>query len=484
MKLKDIISGLDIIDIHGKLDLEINSIDYDSRRLDKDSLFICIKGFNVDGHNFIQEGIKKGSRAFIVQDDIFIEGYTFIRVKDTRDAMAIIASNFYKNPTKDLNLVGVTGTNGKTTITYLLKDILHEEGVGLIGTIKNIIGDKEIVSSRTTPESLQLQSYFREMVDKNVKYCVMEVSSHSLELKRVEECEFKVGIFTNLTEDHLDFHKTLENYRLAKQKLFYKTTKANIINIDDEGGRKIYEDIKHLKTPIITYGINNKADITAKDIKMFLDKVQYTVVTDEFEEEVEVPIPGKFTVYNSLAVIGACIALGIPKEIIIKRLKKANKVPGRFETINSSKNFSVIVDYAHTPDALENIIKTAREFVRGNIITVFGCGGDRDRSKRPIMGKISQDLSDISIITSDNPRSEDPKKIVEDILEGMNKNINNYKIIIDRKEAIKQAIAMANEGDIVIVAGKGHEDYQIIGDKKIHFDDKEVVREFLKEDKK
>ncbi|OPJ56852.1 UDP-N-acetylmuramoyl-L-alanyl-D-glutamate--2,6-diaminopimelate ligase [Alkalithermobacter paradoxus] len=484
MKLKDIIYGLDIINVRGDLNLDIKNIDYDSRRLQEDSLFICIKGFNVDGHKYIKNAIDKGSIAFIVEEDIYIDGYTFIQVNDSRGAMAKVSSNFYNNPSKKLNLVGVTGTNGKTTITHLMKDILtqNKNNIGLIGTIKNIIGSREIISSKTTPESLELQGYFKDMIDAGVKYCVMEVSSHSLELKRVDCCEFKVGIFTNLTEDHLDFHKDLEDYRLAKQKLFYKTTKANIINIDDEGGKKIYDSVKQLEIPIITYGIDKNADIKAKDIKLSPEGVEYIVVTPEYEAQIKVPIPGKFTVYNSLAVIGACLSLGIPKEIVIEGLKNTSGVPGRFETINSNRNFSVIVDYAHTPDALENILKTAKGFVKGNIITVFGCGGDRDKAKRPIMGRISQMLSDISIITSDNPRTEDPQKIVDDIIEGIDKQNQNYRVILDRKQAIKEAINIAKEGDVVIIAGKGHEDYQIIGNEKIHFDDKEVVIEFLKEE--
>ncbi len=484
MKLEKIIKDLEKIDIKGNIELNIENIVYDSRKVKENSLFLCVKGFSIDGHTFIEDAIKKGSIAFIVEEDIYIKGYTFVRVKDSRKAMAKIAANFFDHPTRKLNLIGVTGTNGKTTITHLMKDILDlkKERVGLIGTIKNVIGNREIISSRTTPESIELQGYFKEMLDNNMKYCAMEVSSHSLTLSRVEECEFKIGIFTNLTEDHLDFHKDLEEYRVAKEKLFYKTTMANIINIDDEGGKKIYKAVKNLKTPIFTYGIDNQADIRAKNIEIYPSGVKYTLITPKYEADIQVPIPGRFSVYNSLAVIGACYVMDIPKEIIIEGLKNTKGVPGRFETINSSKGFSVIVDYAHTPDALENILKTGKEFAKGKIITVFGCGGDRDKTKRPLMGSISQKYSDFTIVTSDNPRTEKPHDIIEDILEGINKENQNYEIVIDRKEAIAKAISKVNEGDIVIIAGKGHEDYQIIGTEKIHFDDKEIAKEILGEE--
>jgi UDP-N-acetylmuramoyl-L-alanyl-D-glutamate--2,6-diaminopimelate ligase len=318
------------------------------------------------------------------------------------------------------------------------------------------------------------------MLNNGCDYCAMEVSSHSLVLNRVDETEFKLGLFTNLTPDHLDFHKDLEDYREAKQQLFYKTTVANIINIDDEGGAKIYENIKNLKTPCYTYGIDNEADFRATNIKIDASGVAYKLTTPTYEEQVFVPVPGKFTVYNTLAVIATCYMLNIPKEVVIQGLKNTGGVAGRFETIQNDKGISVIVDYAHTPDALENILNTAKEFAKGNVITVFGCGGDRDTTKRPLMGAISQKLSDICIVTSDNPRTEDPNLIIEDILRGLDKNNENYKVIVDRKEAIEEAINMAKPEDVVIIAGKGHENYQIVGKVKHHFDDKEIANECLK----
>ena len=481
MLLKEVIKGLDVLDAKGNLDIEINNIQYDSRKVEENDLFICIKGFTVDGHKFIDMAIEKGAKAFLVQDDIIRDDATFIKVKNTREDMAKVADNFYNHPSQRFDVIGVTGTNGKTSITTFLNEILtsNNNKVGLIGTIKISDGDKEIESNSTTPESRDLQNYFDKMIDNGCKYCAMEVSSHALALNRVAQTKYKVGVFTNLTPDHLDFHKDLEDYRNAKEKLFYMTTNANIINIDDEGGKAIYENIKNLDTKCYTYGIDNKADFMAKDIKIEARGVSYKLVTPTYEEDVFVPVPGKFTVYNTLAVIGTCYALGIDKDVVLNSLKNTGGVAGRFEAISNDNGISVIVDYAHTPDALENVIKTAREFVKNRIITVFGCGGDRDTTKRPLMGEIAQKLSDICIVTSDNPRTEEPKLIINDILKGLDESKENYKVVIDRKEAIKEAIEIAQEGDVVLIAGKGHENYQIIGKVKHHFDDKEIANEFL-----
>jgi UDP-N-acetylmuramoyl-L-alanyl-D-glutamate--2,6-diaminopimelate ligase len=480
MKLKDILNGLDVININGNLDVDIENIEYDSRKVDENTLFICIKGFNSDGHKYIESAIQKGAKAFLVEEDLQREGFTFIKVKNTREAMAKVSDNFYNNPSKELKVIGVTGTNGKTSITTFLNEILSENNkkVGLIGTIKIFDGEKEVESNSTTPESADLQKHFKNMLNNGCDYCAMEVSSHSLVLNRVDETDFKVGIFTNLTPDHLDFHKDLEDYRCAKQRLFYKT-KANIINIDDEGGRKIYDEIKNINTPCYTYAIEREADFMAKDIKIDAKGVSYRLVTPTYEDDIFVPVPGKFTVYNTLAVIGACFELGISKDVVRECLLNTKGVKGRFETINNEKGISVIVDYAHTPDALENILNTAKGFAKGDIITVFGCGGDRDKTKRPLMGEIAQRLSDKCIVTSDNPRTEDPTLIIEDILKGLDKNKENYHVVVDRKEAIKEAINLAKKDDVVIIAGKGHENYQILGKVKHHFDDREIAEEFL-----
>ncbi|MEG0180698.1 MAG: UDP-N-acetylmuramoyl-L-alanyl-D-glutamate--2,6-diaminopimelate ligase, partial [Peptostreptococcaceae bacterium] len=417
MLLREVIKDIEVIDTKGNLDIEIDNIQYDSRKVESNGLFICVKGFTVDGHDFIDKAIEKGAKAFLVEEEIDREGITFIKVKNTREDMAKVADNFYKHPSQRFEVIGVTGTNGKTSITTFLDEILISDNnkVGLIGTIKISDGDKEIESNSTTPESRDLQQYFDKMIDNGCKYCAMEVSSHALALNRVAQTKYKVGVFTNLTPDHLDFHKDLDDYRDAKEKLFYMTTNANVINIDDNGGKIIYNNIKNLDTKCYSYGIDNEADFMAKNIKIEARGVSYRLITPTYEEDVFVPVPGKFTVYNTLAVIATCYALEIPKKIVIDGLKNTGGVAGRFETISNDTGISVIVDYAHTPDALENVIKTAREFAKKRIITVFGCGGDRDTTKRPLMGDIAQKYSDICIVTSDNPRTEDPKIIIDDI---------------------------------------------------------------------
>lgn len=481
MKLEKVIEGLDVISIKGDTNLDIANIEYDSRKVIEGTLFVCVKGFTVDGHKFIDSAIEKGAKAFLVEEDIDMQGYTFIRVENTRKSMAKVADNFCNHPSEKLGVIGVTGTNGKTSITTFLSEILklNSNKVGLIGTIKIFDGEKEVSSNSTTPESVDLQKTFNNMLDNGCDYCAMEVSSHSLALNRVDETKFKLGLFTNLTPDHLDFHRDLDDYRDAKERLFYKTTLANIINIDDEGGKKIYENIKNLGTPCYTYGIDTKSDFMAKDIKIDAAGVSYRLITPTYEEVIFVPVPGRFTVYNTLAVIAACYMLDIPRGIFQEALRTTGGVAGRFEVVPNNKGINVIVDYAHTPDALENVLKTAKEFAKGNIITVFGCGGDRDKSKRPLMGKIGQEFSDICFVTSDNPRTEDPKLIIEDILKGLDQKNKNYRVVVDRKEAIEEAIKFAKKDDIVIIAGKGHENYQIIGKTKYHFDDKEIAKECL-----
>ena len=480
MELKNVLKDCNILDINGDLNKNIESVEFDSRKVRENTLFVCIKGYSVDGHSFIQNAYDKGARVFLIQDNVeLLDDCTYIKVENTREAMAVVASNLNNNPTKELNVIGVTGTNGKTSISTFIKELLtlNNSKVGLVGTISIDNGKEVIESKNTTPESADLQKHFKTMLESGCDYCAMEVSSHSLVLNRVDATEFKIGLFTNLTPDHLDFHKDLDDYRNAKELLFHKTTVANVINIDDEGGKKIADSIKDLKTPLYTYGIDNNADFMAKDIKITASGTSYKLVTPTYEADIFIPVPGKFTVYNTLAVIATCYILNIPISTIQEGLAKTQGVPGRFETVQNDKGIHVIVDYAHTPDALENVINTARGFATNRIITVFGCGGDRDNTKRPLMGKIADELSDIAILTSDNPRTEDPNRIINHVLAGMSSN--NYEVVIDRKEAIKRAIEIAQKDDIVLIAGKGHEDYQIIGTEKIHFDDKEIAREFL-----
>ena len=481
MKLREILYGIDVLDFSGDMDTDIEGICYDSRKASEGDVFICIKGFSSNGHEYASKAYEKGCRVFMVQDDIDVEGATVVKVENTRREMAKAASNFYNNPSKDIQLTGVTGTNGKTTITYLVKSSLESMGrdSGIVGTIKTYTGKRDVESERTTPESLELQQYFHEMVENGIDSCVMEVSSHSLELDRVCGCDFKYGIFTNLTPEHMDFHGDIESYMNAKEKLFHMTSKANIINIDDEWGRRIYENVKCAKAKRISYAIREKADIMAKDVKISSEGVKYTMVTPDYEIDIELSIPGEFSVYNSLAAAALLYAMEVPKEQIQMSIGLCKGVPGRFESISGNGGETVIVDYAHTPDALENILRAAGSFAKGRIITVFGCGGDRDTTKRPVMGGISQKYSDVSIVTSDNPRTEDPDRIINDVLGGMDTNAQDYQVEKEREIAIKKAVSMAKEGDVVVIAGKGHETYQIIGSEKIHFDDREIARKYL-----
>lgn len=483
MRLDKILENIDTLNIYGDTNINIDNIYYDSREVTKNSLFICIKGYNTNGHLYIENAIKSGAKAFLIEEDINIDNmdkYTFIKVSNTKEAMAKIASNFYNEPSTKLDVIGITGTNGKTSVSTLLKEILNKvDKCGLIGTIEIDNSNEKIIPKNTTPESLDLQKNFNDMLKNNCKYCAMEVSSHALSLGRVKDTSFLIGLFTNLTEEHLDFHKNIVDYRNSKEKLFYMTRKANVINIDDEHGKIILNNIKNLDIPVYTYAINENSDFMASDIILEKDHIEYKLKTPTYEDHIYVNIPGKFSVYNTLGIISICYILDIDINIVKEVFKNTKGIKGRFESIKNNKKLNVIVDYAHTPDALENILKASKEFTKGKVITVFGCGGDRDRQKRPIMGKIAQEYSDIAIITSDNPRCEDPHKIINDILKGINIKKDNYIIIEDRKEAIYKAIDIANDKDLVIIAGKGHEDYQIIGKKKHPFDDTKVALEAI-----
>lgn len=479
MLLKDIVKGLDIAGIIGDTDIEIKDIVYDSRKAKEGSLFVCIDGFKTDGHKFVPQALENGTKAFLVQKDIEVpEGTTVVRVRDTRYGLAHVAANFYNHPSKKFNLIGITGTKGKTTSTYMVKSILDVYGhkTGLIGTISNKIGEETLPADRTTPESSDLQQLFDEMVQKDVKSVVMEVSSHALELYRVALSDFDIGVFTNLSKDHLDFHETYENYLNAKVKLF-EMCKKGLVNIDNEYGKEV---LKRAECEVYTIGIDNDADIKAVDIIKHPDRVSFKVITPWFTGDVEVNIPGKFSVYNALAAIGSCALIGVPFEYIKEGLKKV-VVPGRAEVVNINKDYTVIIDYAHTPDSLENILTTIKEYAKGRVVCVFGCGGDRDRSKRADMGRISGELADFTIITSDNPRTETPEKIIEDIEKGIKDTNAEYIKIIDRREAIRYALLNAKADDVILLAGKGHETYIILEDKTIHFDEREVVKEILRE---
>lgn len=480
MKLKEILAGTSYEVISGDVEQEITNIHYDSRKIKKDGLFFCIEGYETDGHNFIDKAVENGA-VFIICTKVphDTKKVGVIKVEDGRKAMSLLSSNFYGNPSKKLKLIGITGTNGKTTSTYIIKSMLETAGykVGLVGTIANYIGDKKIESHRTTPESIELQELFSEMVSAGVEYCVMEVSSHSLYLNRVFGIKFNQGIFTNLTRDHLDFHKTFENYFRAKMILF-ENSNNSIINIDNEYGNRVFKETLGRK---VTYGIDNEADIRAENIKMSSKGTSFNLRYKGEQVKTFVSIPGKYNIYNALCSAAACLEEGIPLEKVKAGLERLSSVKGRCEIVTKDYNlgFDVIVDYAHTPDGLQNILATAREFTKGRLISVFGCGGDRDKTKRPIMGKIGSELSDIAIITSDNPRTENPIEIIKDIEAGIEKD--NYIVIEKREEAIKEALKMAKKDDVIVLAGKGHEDYQILKHKTIHFDEREIIAKLVKE---
>lgn len=482
MKLEHILKDIEKILLLGPKDVEIKGLEYDSRNVKEGDLLICINGANVNGHKFIESAKAKGAVAFIIEEDVQKDdGFTYIKVKSTNEVMTILGRNFYEDPSEKIELIGVTGTNGKTSVAIFLKDILSQDDkCGFIGTTGIFDGRDNYLNKNTTPNNIEIQKSLNNMVKNNCKYCTMEVSSHALALKRVENLKYKIGIFTNLTEDHLDFHKTFENYRKAKESLFHMTTSANIINIDDVNGRIILDSIKELEVPYYTYGINYESTFTAKNVKLYEDKTVFTLLgPNNFETKVTLNMVGQFTVYNCLAVICACYVLGMDINEIVNRISKLKGVNGRFERVDNNKNIHVFVDYAHTPDALDNVLKSIKAFARGRIITVFGCGGNREKEKRPLMGRIAQKYSDLAIITSDNPRYEDPSEIIKDILIGIDKNKENYIVTVDRKDAIKEAIQRAKEGDIVLIAGKGHENYQIIKDEIVEFDDKLVAKEIL-----
>lgn len=461
-------------------DIDITGIAYDSRNVLPGNVFVCIKGYETDGHKFAKMAEENGASIIVAEDKIDVN-VPVLYVEDSRTEIAEMACRYYDNPSKKFRLVGVTGTNGKTTITYLIKSIIETAGmrIGVIGTNQNIIGDKVLVTQSTTPttpNALELQQLFAEMVEGDAECVVMEVSSHALELERVHGCHFDVGVFTNLTRDHLDFHKTMENYLKAKAKLFDICDKG-VVNYDDDGGRTVAENSD---CAILKVGLGNECDIKAGNIRISARGADFDVDYKGVTYPVHIAIPGKFSVYNAVCAMGAALQLGIDMNTIIKGLANASGVMGRVEVVPTDTDYTVIIDYAHTPDGLENIISTVKEFAAGRVITLFGCGGDRDNTKRPIMGEIAGKLSDYSIITSDNPRTEAPVKIIEEIEAGMKKTDGEYTVITDRREAIAYALDNAKANDVIILAGKGQETYQIIGKEKYDFDERVVVYKHLK----
>jgi len=480
MKLSNLLENLEYEVVKGDIATDIVNIAYDSRKVQNGYLFVCIEGYKTDGHNYIDSACENGARAILVMHDVEVNAdITIIKIKNTRLALAEIANTFYENPSKDFNLIGITGTKGKTTTTYMIKSILEADNrlVGLIGTISNKIGEKEITAERTTPESYDLQGLFNDMKDAAVDSVVMEISSHALELYRVSASDFDIGVFLNLTQDHLDFHSTFENYFEAKLKIF-DLCKVGIINIDSDYGKLAYERAKKLNKKIYTLGISSEADFMAKNIKLNQGSVGYDVITPWENGRISVNIPGKFTIYNSLAAIAVCLCMNVTLEIVQKGISNI-KVPGRAEIIETGKDFTVMIDYAHSPDSLENILTTIKGYAKGRIVCLFGCGGDRDRKKRAIMGRISGEIASFTILTSDNPRTEDPEFIINEIEEGIKETNAEYIKITDRKEAIRYAILNAKRDDVILLAGKGHETYQMFKDKTVTFDEAKIVKDIL-----
>ncbi len=474
MKLSEIIKELKAVSIIGNDNPEITSVTNDSRQCTEGTLFVAVRGFQTDGHKFVSSAVQNGASAIVCEEALDGIDIPQIVVENSRRSEAVVASAFYGNPSKKFSLIGITGTNGKTTVTYLVKHILEECGykVGLIGTNQNMIGEKVLETGRTTPHAIELQSIFSKMADEKIDFCVMEVSSHALELDRVYGCRYTVGAFTNLTQDHLDFHKTMENYANAKFKLT-EISDCSVINADDSYGRKM---IEKCKSDCLSYSTSDEnASLYAKNVTLDSDRVCFELANTTFS----LAIPGEFSVYNALLAIGIARAIGIEDEKISRALKSATGVKGRAEVVPTNTDYTVIIDYAHTPDGIENIIKAVKGFAKGRVIIVFGCGGDRDSKKRSIMGEIAGNLADFCVVTSDNPRTEDPMKIISMIEEGVRRTDCEYTVIEKRRDAIEYALSIAKKGDCIILAGKGHETYQILPTGTIHFDEREVVRDIL-----
>ena len=477
MLLKDVLKDIPLVGMTADPETEIGGVSYDSRSTRPGDLFTAITGTVSDGHRFIPAAAEKGASVVLCERPPEI-AIPYVLVADSRFALAIASRNFFGDPAGNMTMIGVTGTNGKTTTTYLIKHILESRGakVGLIGTNCNMIGGEELPTERTTPESYELHKLFREMLDAGCSHVVMEVSSHSLVLHRVAGIRFAVGIFTNLTQDHLDFHKDMDDYAAAKALLF-KVSSLAVLNSDDPYAAFMAE---RAECPVFRFAVDDAAaDLRAKSLQLEPDGVEFDAVAAGERAHVRLGIPGRFTVYNSLGVLAACTALGVPLSEGAVALATAKGVKGRVETVPTDGDYTILIDYSHTPDALENVLKTVRETAKGRVVAVFGCGGDRDRKKRPIMGRIGTELADFSIITSDNPRTEDPDAIIREILTGVSAPAEKYIAITDRVKAIEYAIEHHRPGDVIVLAGKGHETYQEINHVKHHMDEREIVAEIL-----
>lgn len=488
MNLKEMLIGLEGLKARGKIELDIKGIAFNSKEIQEGYIFVAIKGFETDGHKFVEEAIENGAVAIVIQEGCDLKSLkipadiTVIMAKDTREALAIISCNYYKNPSTKLKLIGITGTKGKTTTTYMVKKILEKAGkkVGLIGTIETEINGKKIKDNdRTTPESLELQQLLDKMVKEGVEIAVMEVSSQSLKLHRVTGCVFDIAVFTNFAEDHIspNEHSSMEDYLEAKLKIFDMCKQA-VVNADDLQGSKMRK--RYPELPITTYGIDNWANLLAKDITITNSYVDFKVKLTDRNERVKTGIPGRFSVYNSLASICIAQKYGVDSDTIKEALAEV-RVPGRSEMVDNKLELPIMIDYAHTPESLKSILSAVKIYTRGRVIAVFGCGGNRDSSKRPAMGEVAGKTADYIIITSDNVRNEEPEIIAGQIEDGIKKTKGKYEIILDRREAIKKAISMTSKRDIIVLAGKGHETEQEIGNKKYPFDERKIVREIIEE---
>jgi UDP-N-acetylmuramoyl-L-alanyl-D-glutamate--2,6-diaminopimelate ligase len=495
MRLSDLINGTEYQVLRGSVDVEVHQIRYDSRQVSPGDLFVCIRGFRRDGHDFVQAAWATGAVAVLVErndlPEAALQGGTVVKVADARQSLAAAACRFYGHPSRKLTMVGVTGTNGKTTTTYLVESVLRRAGhqVGLIGTIGYRCNGVETEAARTTPESCDLQALLERMTGLSADSVVMEVSSHALALYRVDGCEFDVAIFTNLTQDHLDFHGTMEAYRNAKLSLFEglgvgstKTIeKAAVVNLDDPAADLFLGATRARR---YTYSVERPADLSATDISMGPDGVRCRLQTPWGVTEIRSPLLGRYNLSNILAAAATGLHLGVDLSAVAEGIAALHHVPGRCERVEAGQEFSVMVDYAHTPDALRRVLRMARQCCPGRLIVLFGCGGDRDRGKRRIMGEAVLQLADFTVITSDNPRGEDPHQIIEEVETGAKKvwgQGKGYVTILDRGMAIREALSLAGRGDMVVIAGKGHETYQILRDRTIPFDDRLVAREALHE---
>jgi len=486
MNLKNVLKGINGLKSKGNLNIEIEGIESNSNNIKKGYMFVAISGFSSDGHDYIKNAIEQGATVIVAENIEKIkqinipDSITLIIADNTREFLALGSCNFYDNPSKRFKLIGITGTKGKTTTTYMIKEILEKAGkkVGLIGTVATYINGKKIGDSdRTTPESLELQKLFSKMVEEKVEYVVMEVSSQSLKLHRVDGCDFDMVAFTNFSEDHISEkeHPDLQDYFESKLKLF-NMCKIGFVNIDDLHGNKIPKIFP--ENEITSYGIDNYGNYLAKDITITNSYVDFKVKLSDRNERVKVDIPGRFTVYNALCAICICKKIGIDGEVIKTALEKV-KVPGRSEMVENNLEIPIMIDYAHSPESLENILRAVKSYTRGRVISVFGCGGDRDTRKRSVMGEISGKVADYTIITSDNPRTENPVSIVKEIEKGISKTKGKYEVIVDRTQAIEKAIKMANKNDIIVLAGKGHEPYQEINGVKYPFDERIIVNDII-----